>query len=168
MYLGKFQRWVPWPEGRMELLLSPLDAVDDQAILGACRIVDREPLPTDAPGTATGPVIRERTDYPRRQQLIGEKCLHGWRGPGVPKDYATKAPIEFSPAAVAAFMLVPPAADFVILQVQGLTLYAEEETAAAGKGSGASSPGSAATGPGRFVMRWLKAFSRWSPSTRSA
>lgn len=134
MYLGEIERWVEWREGKMELLLAPLDAVDDQAILKSCRVVEREALPNDPPGRPTGPVINTYTDYPRRQQLIGQKCLRDWRGEGAPKDFATKSPLTCNERNRAAFMLVQPAADFVILQVQSLSLHLEEETEAAGKG----------------------------------
>lgn len=167
MYLGEIKRWVSWADGRMELLLSPLDSVDDQAIRNSCLVPVREQLPGDEPGNPTGPVIRSDIDYPRRQQLVGQKCIHGWRGPGTPKDFKSGQPIACDAAGIDAFMLVPPAADFVFLQVQSLSLYLEEETQAAGKGYGASSSGVAATGPARSAMRFLRGWFPWRASTPS-
>lgn len=134
MYLGEIERWVDWPEGNMQLLLAPLDAVDDQAILKSCRITERESLPSDPPGRPTGAVISTHTDYARRQQLIGQKCLRDWRGAGAPRDFATKQPLPCNDRNRDAFMLVQPAADFVILKVQSLSLHLEDEIEAAGKG----------------------------------
>lgn len=167
MYLGEIRRWVPWAAGGMELLLSPLDAADDQAILSECRITEREQLPTDAPGVPTGKVLRTEIDYARRQQLIGRKCIHGWKGKTPPRNFSTKEPLICTPEAIDAFMLAQPAAEFVILQVQGLSLYVEQEIAEAGKGSGGSSRGSAVTALSKFAMRFPRGWSPWRANSRS-
>lgn len=134
MLLGDIKRWVLWPAGGFELQLSPLSTVQRQAIRGACRV--EVPPGPDAP---EGTPPRVEFDVVRYQQQVGAHCVHGWRDltdsptPHTPRDATTLQPLPFSAAVRDLLLTVPDAADWIIVQVEGLSLHHQQEITEAGK-----------------------------------
>lgn len=107
-------RELHWKAAGVYLTLIPLSQDVDQKF-----IEETTTQLLDEKGRLTG----YKRDTAKYAQLVGRECIKGWRGP---KDN-NKKPVECTPEAIDAFMLIEPAQDFVIEKVKGLELYLAEE-----------------------------------------
>lgn len=132
LVLGLMSKWVPWPEAGVELLLAPLSPAKKQELEAKTREMERD---------AQGAPVGVRRDVARYQQLVGRECVRGWKPlvvegkpPGKGVIDAGGNPLPYSPEAADLLMTISAAANFVIMEVEGLALHLEADQAEAGKG----------------------------------
>jgi len=111
------RKWVPWPEAKCRLLLSPLTVSLRAKLSKECTV-------------PAGPRGKVEFDSERYQRRVGEECVHGWDGEII--DDATGQPLAFSPAARDALMDDSQASDFVFASATNLGHLVDKDVVAAG------------------------------------
>lgn len=121
LYLNRPAQRVEWPAAGISLDLVPLRTGDRQRF-------DAET--TTWQHDEAGKPVRVVHDQLGYAQRVGRACIKGWSGV-VGTD---GQPAACTPEAIDELMAIGPAADFVLLKVEGLGIHLAEQRAAAGNG----------------------------------
>lgn len=121
LYLHRPVQRVKWDAAGVTFDLIPLRTGDRQRFSTETTTLERDEA--GKPARA----IHDELGYAQR---VGRACIKGWSG----VIGADGQPAECTPEAIDNLMAIGPAADFVVLKVEGLAIHLGEERAAAGNG----------------------------------
>ncbi len=138
LLIGKLKIWAPWEAAGVKLLLTPLDVATKQRLVAETTTYVYD----DA-----GKLTKVDRDVPAYSRAIGRACVLGWDGLIGEAEDGSIVPLPFTPENVDQLMDTTMASDWIIGQVDGVTLNYFKTVDEAGNALAASRAGCAAAAP---------------------